>query len=495
MPIHLDDTYTILPAPHSHQSQARILASNDDGNLVQSINLQGGCLSPLRSSLTILEDGTSATNYVAEYICKDVSDANYVLSPEGGNLREGMSNTYAMEEKTSMPRGRYRHSSSAINGMVWVLGGIGTSNYIVDEIDIYDVLMDTWTTFEENLSVIELPNITKDGVVMNQTTKYGVMDHSAFVRGQYIFLVGGFDQSLHSVAYTIAIDVVLSMEQKKLIYIVRSPMHVPRGAFGLTQIGDLAMVAGGFTSEDGYCEAIQSAEVYDPISDSWIVMHTPLKHGRARPNLIYSNEGENPVVYAIGGERRGVFDSATGICDGDKMGYPDKNMNTLEKNKSLPYRLTYPISSVEVMHIKEDIYLSTWRALQKNIKNYDNRIHYTVATLPSHSSLFFIGGVISHVTKDKLKTGNCVGCFVLSSHIMVHDTREPINEGLLWIEILSIVCACLAVIFAAVILFIARRRKRKKRNEDVREDDVMVLTESQLLTRGQLEWRGQSIVI
>jgi len=364
MPIHLDDTYTILPAPHSHQSQARILASNDDGNLVQSINLQGGCLSPLRSSLTILEDGTSATNYVAEYICKDVSDANYVLSPEGGNLREGMSTTYAMEEKTSMPRGRYRHSSSAINGMVWVLGGIGTSNYIVDEIDIYDVLMDTWTTFEENLSVIELPNITKDGVVMNQTTKYGVMDHSAFVRGQYIFLVGGFDQSSHSVAYTIAIDVVLSMEQKKLIYIVRSPMHVPRGAFGLTQIGDLAMVAGGFTSEDGYCEAIQSAEVYDPISDSWIVMHIPLKHGRARPNLIYSNEGENPVVYAIGGERRGVFDYATGICDGDKMGYPDKNMNTLEKNKSLPYRLTYPISSVEVMHIKEDIYLSTWRALQ-----------------------------------------------------------------------------------------------------------------------------------
>ena len=375
MTIHPDDTHIILPVPHSHQSQARILASNDDGNLVQSIHLLGGCLSPLRSSLTIL-DSTSATNYVAEYICKDVSNANYFFSPEGGDIREGMSNEYAIFERTSMPRGgRYRHSSSAINGMVWVLGGIGTLNFIVDEIDIYDVLNDQWTTFEEKLSAIELPN----------NTKYGIMDHSAFVRGPYIFVVGGFDQSLHSVGYTIAINVVLSMEQKKLIYTVRSSMNVPRGAFGLTQIGDLTMVAGGFTSEDGYCNAIQSAEVYDPISDSWRVMHTPLKHGRARPNLIYSNEGENPVVYAIGGERRGVFDSEIGICDGDKMGYPDKSMNTLERNKSLPYRLTYPISSVEVMHIKEDIYLSTWRVLQVSTiiccavvrRPYNTHLHLT----------------------------------------------------------------------------------------------------------------------
>lgn len=76
---------------------------------------------------------------------------------------------------------------------------------------------------------------------------------------------------------------------------------------------------------------------------------------------------------------------------------------------------------------------------------------------------------------------------------MVHDTRE-VKEGLNWIEILSIVCACLTVIFV-VTLFIARRRKRKKRNEDVREDDEMVLTVNHLLTREQLEWRGESIVI
>jgi len=74
---------------------------------------------------------------------------------------------------------------------------------------------------------------------------------------------------------------------------------------------------------------------------------------------------------------------------------------------------------------------------------------------------------------------------------MVHDTRE-IKEGLNWIEILSIVCACLTV--AVAIFFIARRRKRKKRNEDVREDDEMI-TVNQLLTREQLEWRGESIVI
>jgi hypothetical protein len=350
MKIHLDESNINLPVAHSHQSQARTLASNDDGNLVQSISLQGGCIGPLRSSLTILKDGTSAT----EYTCKDLSDANYIFAPQGGSLKEDVSNTYAMEVKATMPRTRYRHSSSEIGGMLWVIGGVDALHNIVDEIDVYDVIRDEWITFDEGLSTIELPD----------NSKYGVMEHCSFILGAQIYLVGGFDHNIQSVGYTIAIDAIQSMNEHKLMYKVRSSMNVPRGACGATQFGNTAMVAGGFSSEDGYCEAIQSVELYNLQHDHWSVMQTPLEIGRARPNLIYSSEGTNPVVYAIGGERRGMFDLATGICKGDTIGHERKEMNSLENNKMLPYRLTYPVNQVEIMAIEEDINLSTWRVLQ-----------------------------------------------------------------------------------------------------------------------------------
>ena len=353
MKIYLDDTHINLPEAHSHQSQTRSLASNDDGNLVQSIGLQGGCVSPLRSSLTILQDGTSAT----EYTCKDLSNANYIFAPQGGSLKEGTNKAYAMEVKANMPRARYLHTSSAVGGEIWVVGGVDAFHNIVDQIDVYDMLRDEWITFHKGLSSIKLPN----------NKNYGVMEHCAFVFGPQLFLVGGFDLNFQSVAYTIAINAIQSMIERKLIYTVRSSMNVPRGACGVTQFRDTAMVAGGFSNEDGFCEAIKSVELYDPHTDKWLVMQTPLKIGRAKPNLIYLNEGENPVVYAIGGEQRGVFDSETGICKGYNLGYENKEINTLENNKVLPYRLSYPVSQVEIMEIEEDMYLSTWRVLQVSV--------------------------------------------------------------------------------------------------------------------------------
>jgi hypothetical protein len=117
-------------------------------------------------------------------------------------------------------------------------------------------------------------------------------------------------------------------------------------------------------------------------------------------------------------------------------------------------------------------------------------MHYTVSTLPSHSSIFFIGGTIIHVTKDKLKSGNCLDCFVTSNHIMIHDTRER-DDGLHWVEFLSIAGACLAAAVVILIL-VVRRRKLKKRNEDVVHEDVMVLNLHDILSRGNVEWRDES---
>ena len=150
-----------------------------------------------------------------------------------------------------------------------------------------------------------------------------------------------------------------SEEYKRQVYAIRSSRNVPRGACGVTTIGDYAMVAGGFTSEDGYCEAMKSTEIYDVKKDSWVLSKAPLKYGRARPSLVYLDS----QVFAFGGEKRGLFDSTSGHCEAD-LSLGKRKANRIENNKTLPNRLSYPIESAEVMTIEEDMYSSRWRVLQ-----------------------------------------------------------------------------------------------------------------------------------
>ena len=343
--IHIDKIETKLPAPHSHLSQTSTLAANEDGDLVRSMCLLGGCRSPLTTSMTALQDGRE----VAQYTCSDVSDANFIIAP--GTEEE--SDADAMEDRQPMPRARYRHSSVAINGQIWVVGGRDENDNIIHAIDIFDEIHDKWFTLGEGLGNIILPN----------SMNYGVSDHCAFGYGQDLFLVGGFDKNYNSVGYTIAIETVKSFEENRLVYVMRAPLNAPRGACGVAAIGDHEMViAGGFTSDDGFCEAMKSTEVYYPRKNSWeLMLNSPLKYGRARPNLAYMDH----ELYAFGGERRGIFDPETGRCDEDYLGN-DSKVNDLESNRLLPNRLSYPVDGVEILDVEDvhDIHDKRWRFLQ-----------------------------------------------------------------------------------------------------------------------------------
>lgn len=339
----LEEIDAKLPSPHSHLSQTVAIAGNNDGDLVRSTCLLGGCRAPYTSSMLTAAGIDENGSKVAQYTCTDISDSNLVLSP--GN--EG----YDIEENTPMPRPRYRHSSVTANGKIWIIGGRDEKDDIVNEIDIYDEIHDQWFTIEGGLDTIKLPDEVDN--------KYGVSDHCAFAFGENIFIVGGFDQSYRSVGHMIAIEAIKSIEQNRIVYAIRSSMNVPRGACGVTTIGDYAMVAGGFTSEDGYCEAMKSTEIYDVKKDSWVLSKAPLKYGRARPSLVYLDS----QVFAFGGEKRGLFDSTSGHCEAD-LSLGKRKANRIENNKTLPNRLSYPIESAEVMTIEEDMYSSRWRVLQ-----------------------------------------------------------------------------------------------------------------------------------
>lgn len=324
-----------LPSPHFHQSHSVTIAGNDDGDLVRSICLFGGCRSPFVSKPIRFDDGVE----VSQYSCQDLSDSNMVLAPE--------TDGYVIEEKAPMPRPRYRHSSVAINGKIWIVGGRDENDAIVNSFDIYDELHNKWSIINDGLDSIKIPGRTD--------YTYGISDHCSFAFGDLLFIVGGFDQNYESLKYVIAIQTTESIEQNRLVYSIRSPMNVPRGSCGVTTVGEFAFVAGGFTNEDGYCEAMQSSEVYDPKRDQWNLLSAPLKYGRARPSLLYLDH----KIFIFGGEKRGEFDSSSGKCKGEER------FRRIEQNKMLPNRLTFPVESAEVMMVEDNEFsLSSWRVLE-----------------------------------------------------------------------------------------------------------------------------------
>ncbi len=327
--IHLNNVGATLPSPVTDFSSASTMVANDDGDLVLSICLFGGCLSSYESRLKTFDVRTGI-----QYVCPEgqLSDLNLVLAPGSEETTEDD----VIQQRQPMPRPRYRHTSVAINGKIWIVGGRDANNNIINEIDVYDEVHDEWTTFDD-----------AEGL-----GSYGVSDHCAFSYGPYLFIVGGYDQEYKAVKNTIMIRTIESLEEEKLNFQLRAPMNRARGGCSATTTtGDNAIVAGGFTHEDGYCEATRSVEMYNPHHDKWKVFAHPMAYGRAKPSLLRLDDNK---IFAFGGETRGMHDLMYGKCHGDPYSLG------LDADIYLPNRLTYPVDHVEIFDFGAYDYDEEW---------------------------------------------------------------------------------------------------------------------------------------
>ncbi len=330
--VHLDHIGASLPYPLTDFSIASTLNPTKQGDRV--LSLFGGCISSYESQFKTLD-----SHVAIEYTCQDVSDANLIFFP----AMKDATQERAIQERAPMPRPRYRHSSVSIMGKTWIVGGRDANNRIIQEIDVYDELNDAWTTLNGEALI-----------------KYGVSDHCVFTRGSNMFIVGGYDHSFNAVRNTIMIDTDKSWEEQNLNIQVLALMNQARAGCGVTTtIAENALVAGGFTHEDGYCEAMASAEMYYPRENKWEIIEHDMRSGRAKSSLLRFGH----QVYVFGGEKRGVHD-LNGDCHGDpySLGFYE--------DLHLPNRLTYPVDSVEVFDFGDDydeawhVHNSKWVLLQ-----------------------------------------------------------------------------------------------------------------------------------
>ncbi len=333
-----------LPVPTAGLTSSLSLGMNDDGEMDELIHLLGGCTSPY---IPVVRDEDSLpdkndedfvlANIPHEFICPEVSSNTFIFDPKN--------HTEFLRQGKSMPRKRHRHSSVAIDGLIWIIGGQDEHGSVVNEIDVYDSVREEWRTLETGLEVVEVPD-SVDGT--SPTNRGHVSDHCAFKIGGNIFITGGYDLKKNAIGGTIMIDTFASLENNSLVYEVKASLNNPRSACSAVTHANFAFVAGGFTDEDGFCEAMTSVEIYDSLSDTWFEMEHSMKQGRANFNLFYY-EGK---LVAFAGENRGKFDATSGKCE-DPFHANSLDFGT---NMKLPHRITYPVSkhTVEVLDLMVD---------------------------------------------------------------------------------------------------------------------------------------------
>jgi hypothetical protein len=322
-----------MPIQIAGMTTAVSTAPNEEGDIGLAIYINGGCLGPYTQFI----ENTSGTS---QYACSSVSDSNFAFDP-----------LFTMiEERKSMPRKRHRHASTTVNGFIWVLGGLTEEGSFISEVDVYDPTHDVWFTLSDGLENVKPEN--------SDLSFEGVYDSTALSIGEHIFLIGGFNKDHTALDFNLEIHAGLSMEQNRLVYNWRNHLVVARGGASATVIeGNEIVIAGGFSDVDGFCQALRSVERYDPLSDSW-AMEQSMHFGRSYFSLfVFENK-----MYAMGGERRGEFQTLSGICLDSGEG------NMLALNQKTPDRMLFPVDVVEVLDLS--LVPKYWRVM-----NVSDKLH------------------------------------------------------------------------------------------------------------------------
>lgn len=466
-----------LPIPIFDLKSSLSVGLNDDGNLDELVHLLGGCTSsylPIPTDdgddddLSELGSGSDSTvvQRPHEIICPDVTDSNFIFDPKN--------HTDLIREGKSMPRPRYRHSTVGINGHIWVLGGKDVDGQVINEIDVYDSVREQWRTLSTGLDRIQVDDDDDDSHEYDDASDFCVFDV-----GSDLFIAGGFDSDFNALDHTIMIDTDASLASDTLVYHIKSQMNLPRGGCSAVSHGNLAFIVGGFTSEDGFCEAMTSVEIYDFMTDTWTEMEKNLMIGRANPGLFYYKSN----VIAFGGETRGTFDLETGRCI-DQFHIMDGL--TVTMNRKTPHRLTFPITTknIEILPLSHGHvdFSQPWKTKKTNLYNH-GKVGFSLMSYPSIDSVFMFGGAWHNLDMiiNSPSSGNC---FTLSSDIELYiNPLDAVDRFLNLVLILSL--------FVSFVLFvILMNRCRNKDNSGNGEGDTTKQKEHGGLIRNEHLWGG-----
>mmetsp|Transcript_32574 Transcript_32574/g.47519 ORF Transcript_32574/g.47519 Transcript_32574/m.47519 type:complete len:484 (+) Transcript_32574:188-1639(+) len=429
-----------LPFPVSDLTTTFTIYNDDEGDVHNGIYLLGGCLAPYA-------DDPSAPG---EYTCHMASNRNFVFD-----------HLYRLYQKRhDMPRARYRHTSNAVGGRIWIVGGRDSEDNVIQEVDIYNPILDTWET------IGKIPPI------------YLRSDHTSFVLGDFLFIAGGYDQHTFASSSVLMIDIFASYDENKLKVKEVAPLHEARANAKALSYKGRGYVLGGFTHMNGYCEALRTMEIYNPHTNRW--ERKPYGYGimnYGRADFAFLEYKDR--FFVIGGETRKQTGMLADYVDVDYYTpeyfqqegqcYNQALETTAGEEITVGARSkTLPVNSAEIYDPDGGPY-ALWTMIESGGLPLDGKLmRFVVAPWPDTDSLYAFGGIDFAMTSEGLNMCEENGlsdaeCIELSKEMVVFTYLKDVPSFPLW-EVLTGLAAFLVLLIAG--LWYWRRRRRLRREAE-----------------------------
>jgi N-acetylneuraminic acid mutarotase len=158
--------------------------------------------------------------------------------------------------KTDMPTPRHVHRACALDGKIYVIGGITSvgCDFPISKVEVYDPQTDTWDTTKTDMPT--------------PRESFGL----STVNGK-IYAIGGQTNNCSNYLSSVVVyDPVTDTWSDTL-----APMLTPRGGLSTSVVSGKIYAIGGHNTPSG--TPLQTVEEYDPDPDSWETKE-PMPHAR-----------------------------------------------------------------------------------------------------------------------------------------------------------------------------------------------------------------------
>jgi N-acetylneuraminic acid mutarotase/glucose/arabinose dehydrogenase len=183
-------------------------------------------------------------------------------------------NTNAWTSLAPMPTARGGATAQAINGKIYVVGGMDSTGASLAVVEVYDPATNTWST------------------VAAMTTRRDNPGSAALNGLLYIF--GGRTRNANGTSENETLNTVEMYDPATNTWSLKAPMPTGRRTMVVGTLNGHAQVMGGEKTSSG--GSFEQNEEYDPATDSWRIL-TPMltpRHGAVAGTI-------NGVIYVAGG--------------------------------------------------------------------------------------------------------------------------------------------------------------------------------------------------
>ena len=355
------------------------------------VYIAGGCNSP------------KGNEYFADfdfYGCVSISNKIYVFDETASNFTT----------LPDMPRQRYRHAAAVVNSQLWLVGGRDVTDTLVSEVDVSH-LVEGIVSFVCLLTILQVYDFGSGqwSFFTDLAEEFWMSDLTGFAKDGFAYFAGGYNAEYTAQKTVFSIDVAESSVQGQLSVQFRAPMQHARGDVSsvVSNDGTFAMVVGGFTHENDFCEPLGVAEKYTFVDELWTDV-APLGSSRSDKALVDLNGS----IFALGGET-----SYEGYCD---IPEPPR-----------PGELIEAIDDIEIYDPEEN----QWEVLDKLP---EHRFRFAAVGYDDIESIYVFGGQLAYQEDCQ--------CFPASNEIVVLSES---GGSMMASSFLAIACTCVLSISLA----------------------------------------------